>query len=258
MSLNRTPKAVILQGDGILSEFETAQAFATAGFQTSIQNIKKLKSVLSEFGSLHLYTDVIVIPDGYLERSALSPGMLVALAIKHELRWDLPDFLSKGGLILGIGTGFQAMIELEIFGKDLSLISNQSGKRIQQWGRFVPNGQHCVWLKGLGSMDLPIKTIEGRLVYSPEKKVETQVRMARRGMDCLKFEQNLTGSEDHLAGLCDITGRALGLIPHPELFLRWTSSPEWGMAPQRASAPGQGLALFENAYREVVRRFESN
>jgi len=257
MSGPKKPRALVLQGDGILAEHETAQAFATAGFQTTISNLRALKMAPLGVGSLLEHTDVIVIPDGYLEQAVIGAGLLVALAIKHELRWDLPDFINKGGLVLGIGSGFKAMLELELFGKDISLIANSSGKRVQQWARVIPSGSTCVWLKGLGAIDLPVKTIEGRIAYSPEKKVETQVRIARRGMDCLKYEVNQLGSEEGLAGLCDPTGRAFGMIPHPELFLRWTSHPEWGASPQRASAPGQGLAIFENAFREVVRRFES-
>jgi hypothetical protein len=40
-------------------------------------------------------------------------------------------------------------------------------------------------------------------------------------------------------------------MPHPEAFLRWTAHPEWTASPSRAGAPGQGLAIFENAFREV-------
>ena len=78
---------------------------------------------------------------------------------------------------------------------------------------------------------------------------------------CLRYEAAQTGSlngspngsEEALAGLCDPTGRILGLMPHPEAFVRWTSHPEWTQTPGRAQAPGQGLSLFENAYKEATR-----
>ena len=48
-----------------------------------------------------------------------------------------------------------------------------------------------------------------------------------------------------MAGLCDATGRVLGLMPHPERHVLPTQHPRWtrlGLA-----AEGDGLALFRNA-----------
>ena len=59
--------------------------------------------------------------------------------------------------------------------------------------------------------------------------------------------------EERLAGLCDATGRIFGLMPHSEAFVRFTAHPECTAQPGRASSPGQGLQIFENAYKEAVR-----
>ena len=58
---------------------------------------------------------------------------------------------------------------------------------------------------------------------------------------------NPNGSQGDLAGLCDATGRVLGLMPHPERHVLPTQHPRWtrlGLAPE-----GEGLALFRNAVR---------
>src|SRR5437667_138570 len=56
---------------------------------------------------------------------------------------------------------------------------------------------------------------------------------------------NPNGSQDDVAGLCDASGRVLGLMPHPERHVLPTQHPRWtrqGLAPE-----GEGLRLFRNA-----------
>jgi len=56
---------------------------------------------------------------------------------------------------------------------------------------------------------------------------------------------NPNGSVGDIAGLCDRSGRVLGLMPHPERFITWTQHPCWTSQPPRD--PGDGLAFFERA-----------
>ncbi len=56
---------------------------------------------------------------------------------------------------------------------------------------------------------------------------------------------NPNGSHADLAGLCDPTGRILGLMPHPERFVTRTQHPQWTSRPEPEA--GDGLALFERA-----------
>lgn len=56
---------------------------------------------------------------------------------------------------------------------------------------------------------------------------------------------NPNGSEADIAGLCDPTGRVLGLMPHPERFVTWTQHPEWTSQTEREQ--GDGLVLFKRA-----------
>ncbi|MCI0378490.1 MAG: phosphoribosylformylglycinamidine synthase subunit PurQ, partial [Gemmataceae bacterium] len=61
----------------------------------------------------------------------------------------------------------------------------------------------------------------------------------------LPFPINPNGSQGDVAGVCDATGRVLGLMPHPERHVLPTQHPQWtrrGLAEE-----GQGLRLFKNA-----------
>jgi len=176
----------------------------------------------------------------------------LALNIKYGLKWDLSKYAERGGLVLGVCNGFQVLIKLGLFGKDFSITHNESGQFLNTWVKVAPSRSRCVWLKGVGMMDLPIRHGEGRIVIQSLHKNEALIKAEKQGTLCLKYaEVNPNGSLESLAGLCDTTGRIFGLMPHPEAFVRWSSHPEWTMQVSRASAPGQGLAIFENALKEM-------
>ena len=60
---------------------------------------------------------------------------------------------------------------------------------------------------------------------------------------------NPNGSTAGIAGLCDPTGRVLGLMPHPERFIHATQHPRWTRERAGATAvcEGEGVRIFRNA-----------
>ena len=80
--------------------------------------------------------------------------------------------------------------------------------------------------------DLPVAHAEGRFV-APEGKA---AQYLADGLAALTYTEDINGSEEQIAGMQDSTGRAFGLMPHPERFLyaahhydaNWDADPEWG------------------------------
>lgn len=247
------PKVLVVSGDGINCEQETADAFRLAKFEPEIRHLNDLIAERMSLDELSKKYAVLSFPGGFSFGDDLGSGKVLALKIQYKLGWDLPTYASRGGLVIGICNGFQALIRMGVFGKDVSITHNAQGKFLDEWVRLIPGGNRCVWLRGLGVIDLPIRHAEGRIILAANRRTETVEKMERSGATCLKYEVNPNGSEEQIAGLCDSTGRIFGLMPHPESFIRWTHHPEWTSQPGRASAPGQGLALFENAYQEAMR-----
>lgn len=246
-------KALVVTGDGINCEVETRQALQLAGFQAEIRHLNDLISERMDLDQLSSQYRVLALPGGFSFGDDLSSGKVLALKIQHGLGWNLQTFAERGGMAIGICNGFQAMIRMGVFGKGISITHNASGKFMDSWVKVTPEGNRCIWLRGVGKLDLPIRHGEGRLVLTPVRREEVLSKLDRQGQTCLKYENELNGSEERLAGLCDPTGRIFGLMPHPEAFVRWTQHPEWTLSPARASSPGQGLILFENAYQEAMR-----
>ena len=61
----------------------------------------------------------------------------------------------------------------------------------------------------------------------------------------VEYPHNPNGSHRAVAGICDATGRVLGLMPHPERFIDRTQHPRWTRG--EAAEVGDGLAMFKNA-----------
>lgn len=251
------PRALVLTGDGINCEVETSEALKLAGFDAEIRHLNDLISEEFKQDYLSSRYSLLAMPGGFSFGDDLTSGRVLALKLQHRLGWNLPLYAERGGLVIGVCNGFQALIRMGVFGKDISITHNVSGKFLNMWVKVSPQGNRCVWLKGMGTLDLPIRHGEGRLVISTERRSEALAKMQQKGMVCLKYEgddsMNPNGTQDNIAGLCDSTGRIFGLMPHPEAFVRWTSHPEWTVASGRGSAPGQGLMIFENAYQEALR-----
>ncbi len=253
---SKKPKVLVLTGDGINCETETAQAFRLAGFDSDIHHLNDLIAERFHLDDLSKKYSALALPGGFSFGDDLTSGKILALKIQRGLGWDLLQYTQRGGLVIGVCNGFQALIRMGVFSRDISITQNEGGKFINRWERVTPRGNKCIWLRGMGSLELPIRHGEGRIVIGQTRKTEILIKMERTGMNCLKYEGNPNGSEEKIAGLCDPSGRILGLMPHPEAFVRWTAHPDWTSQSSRSSAAshamGQGLMVFENAFREAV------
>nr|HOP41303.1 phosphoribosylformylglycinamidine synthase subunit PurQ [Geobacteraceae bacterium] len=105
---------------------------------------------------------------------------------------------------------------------------------------------------------LPIRHGEGKFLVESEDvlaAIESKKLSVLKYSDAdfsaptMKFPLNPNGSMNAIAGLCDESGRLMGLMPHPEAYLHRTNHPRW----TRESLPeeGDGLILFRNAAEYV-------
>ncbi|MCC7442733.1 MAG: phosphoribosylformylglycinamidine synthase subunit PurQ [Bdellovibrionales bacterium] len=248
MSAN-TLRALVLTGDGINCEVETAEALRLAGFEPEIRHLNDLIREKLTLDALSLGYAVLALPGGFSFGDDLESGKVLALKIRHGLSWDLHEYADRGGLVIGICNGFQALIKMGTFGKDVSITHNAQGRFVNTWVRATPQRSRSLWLKGAGTMELPARHGEGRIVFPVKNRASVLSKLERQGMICLRYEGDPNGSEERIAGLCDPTGRILGLMPHPEAAVRGTAHPSWTGQPDGAGARGDGMQVFENAAR---------
>lgn len=246
-------RVLVLTGDGINCEQETAAAFKQVGFAPEIRHLNDVIAEKVSEDALQARYSVVAFPGGFSFGDDLTSGKVLALKVRHGLGWDLNRFAARGGLVLGICNGFQALIRLGVFGREVSITHNAHGKFLDTWVELAPRGNRCVWLKGLPNFEVPIRHGEGRIRFSADAAGLAEKYLAD-GRICLTYaDGDPNGSELRTAGLTDETGRILGLMPHPEAFVRWTAHPAWTADRARALRldEGDGLAVFRAAFAAV-------
>ncbi len=274
------PNVLILRAPGTNCDQETAFAFEQAGGATEVLHINRLL----ENPRLFELFQILCIPGGFSYGDDVAAGRILANQIQHHLAECLAEFRGAGKLILGICNGFQVLMKSGVLPDHnaentppATLTWNDSGKFEDRWVRLDVRDGKCVFLHGVESMYLPVAHAEGKFVtrdkqvladleatgqlvlrYLPQctGREKTPADCGWRGAgdnshdnkfpsSMAAYPDNPNGSMADVAGICDTTGRVLGLMPHPERHINPTQHPRWTRG--EAAEVGDGLAVFVNA-----------
>ncbi|MBP9674366.1 MAG: phosphoribosylformylglycinamidine synthase subunit PurQ [Bacteriovoracaceae bacterium] len=215
------PQVLVLCGDGINCEKETARAFEMAGAKASICHIN---DALTQKKQLQNF-QILALPGGFSFGDEISSGQILGLKMKHGMGEELKEFVQKEKLIIGICNGFQAMVKLGLLPyplqeRVLTLTNNEPRTFIDRWvDLIVPENSNCLWTKKLKGKKItfPIRHGEGRIAFASEEKAQTYFqRLKLAGQIALTYTEDINGSYENIAGLSDPTGKIFGLMPHPE------------------------------------------
>lgn len=251
-----TPHALILRAPGTNCDVETAHAFQLAGAQTEAHHVRRLlehPDLLDRF-------QILCIPGGFSYGDDVSAGRILGNELRRRLSDACLRFKADGKLVLGICNGFQVLMKTGLLdvddsqGPQATLALNDSGRYEARWVRVAASPGECVFLQGMESLDLPIAHAEGRFVARDPATFDTLDQAGRlvlryvtaEGHSPAPYPANPNGAMGDVAGVCDTTGRVLGLMPHPERFLDATQHPRWTRG---GAERGEGLAIFDNAVR---------
>lgn len=260
-------RALVLTGFGLNCDLETAYALEIAGADPERVHLNDL---IGRSKSLREY-QLLVVGGGFSWGDDHGAGVIMAMRMKFRMQEDLLDFVERGGLVLGICNGFQVLVNLGLLPgfergrlrREVALIHNDCGSFRDQWVHLTANPRSpCVFTRGIDRIELPVRHGEGKF-YAEEQtlerlKAQNQVILQYAGADGLpagrNFPANPNGSLADIAGICDVTGRVAGLMPHPEAFNHWTNHPDWtyrkevwrrtGRTPPHE---GDGIRFFRNA-----------
>jgi phosphoribosylformylglycinamidine synthase I len=244
------PKVLVLTGEGINCERETAFAFEKAGAVPTIQTLNET----IENPSKLINFDILAIPGGFSYGDEIGSGHVFSLKLKKHLGAELKEFVKDKKPIIGICNGFQILVKLGFFdegtSREIGLAPNTSGTFINKWSKLIPNKEaNCIWTKGLErSFSLPVRHGEGRIVLNEE---ETYSALIKNGQVVLTYEDDINGSYQKIAGLSDITGLVFGLMPHPEADLFKATSPMGSENPLDFSV---GHQFFKNSVDYILNK----
>jgi phosphoribosylformylglycinamidine synthase I len=258
------PRVLILRAPGTNCDVETAFAFETAGGLAQVLHINRVLENPQFFSE----SQVLCLPGGFSYGDDVAAGRILANQICHHLTDALQQFRADGKLILGICNGFQVLVKAGmLLAKDNSpetmnctdslatLTWNDSGVFEDRWVQLAASGDKSPLLRGIDSMYLPVAHAEGKFVTRSQevlRQLEAEGQLVLRYTDPaspedkqVAYPHNPNGSQQAVAGLCDETGRVLGLMPHPERHIDRTQHPRWTRG--EAATVGDGLAMFRNA-----------
>jgi len=255
------PKVAIIFTDGLNREQETKYAFDTVGGEAEVVHINTLCSGEKNLADYQ----ILACPGGFSFGDDIVSAKVLANVMLHKLGDQLQAFIEEDKLIIGICNGFQAMVRIGLLpfrhmGKiEAALVFNDCGKFESRFVRLRIEETNCVFTRGMEGniIEVPTAHGEGKFVADEEiiKKLESEKQVVFRYVNSLghatdAYPANLNGSLRAIAGLCDSSGKIMGLMPHPECHIKRNQHPNWNSFPEDR-VPG-ARHLFENAVRYFV------
>lgn len=263
--MNRV-RVLIPTGFGLNCDRETAYTFALAGADAQRVHINHLIRGAIRLADFH----ILVLGGGFSWGDDHGAGVIQAVRLKTHLGEQLQDFVGRGNLVLGICNGFQTLVNLGLLPalagnyrqRAVALVTNDCGNFRDQWVNLKVNpASPCVFTRGMDSLELPIRHGEGK--FYADKSIQSQLwrqhQVVLQYADAAgapaggAFPANPNGSLDDIAGICDLSGRIFGLMPHPEAWHHFTQHPDWTRRartePETLTIVPPGLKLIQNGVR---------
>jgi phosphoribosylformylglycinamidine synthase subunit PurQ / glutaminase len=187
--------------------------------------------------------DCIVLPGGFAYGDYLRAG---AVAGRSPAVEALPEFVGRGGLVLGSCNGFQVLCEGGLLPG--ALMRNACLQYRCQSTHLRVESTRTPFTRALRPgqvLAMPISHGEGKYHADPA----TLDTLQRRGQIVFRYatadgrvvtEANPNGSLDNIAGIASDDGRVLGMMPHPE------------RAAEAAMGSTDGLLLFQSLLGAAV------
>jgi len=236
---------LIVTGDGLNCERETAYAFQIAGAEPRLVHISDLLSGRTKLADYQ----ILAFVGGFSNGDHLGAGTVQASRFRLQLRDELEHFAAAKKAMIGICNGFQTLVKLGMlpgpakgaaaggWTQTATITANDSGRFEDRWVHLLMNpSSPCVWTQGLKRLFLPVRHGEGKFFTDrPELlgELERSGRIVARYSDAacreavMTYPENPAGSLGAVAGLCDAGGTVFGLMPHPEAYISPYSHPTW-------------------------------
>lgn len=191
-----------------------------------------------------LAVDAIFLPGGFSYRDYLRAG---AIASHAPIMAEVIDAAAKGVPVLGICNGFQMLTEAHLL--EGGLIRNDHGSFICRDQKLRVENTSTAWTNGFVAgreITIPLKNGEGGFIAS----AETIARLEGEGRVVFRYvDVNPNGSLNDIAGISNVRGNVVGLMPHPEHATEEGFGPDTALAMRNGT---DGLTVFTSAIAALV------
>ncbi|MBI5353161.1 MAG: phosphoribosylformylglycinamidine synthase I [Chloroflexi bacterium] len=257
------PKALILQARGTNRDHDVAEALTLAGAEPHPVPLSELRAGKARFDDYQM----LVVAGGFSYADALGAGKLLALDLNSYFSEEIAAFVDSGKPVIGICNGFQALVKSGILPggekkderrkneSEVTLTFNAHGHFECRWVTLKPKSKKCIWTDGLTELiECPIAHGEGNFQTSELFPLSSFVDNDQVAITYVhsdgspangEYPFNPNGSLLDIAGICNLQGNVLGLMPHPENHIHSYQHPNWTGGVNGCS----GLALFQNGVK---------
>ena len=180
--------------------------------------------------------DAVILPGGFSYGDYLRCGAIARFA---PVMGTVIERARAGMPVLGICNGFQILCEAHLLPG--ALTRNDHLHFICRDQRLRIEATHTAWTSAYAAGEeivIPLKNGEGGYVADTATldALEAEGRVVARYL-----EVNPNGSRRDIAGICDPTGRIVGLMPHPEHAVESLTGPST-----------DGIGFFASAVRSLL------
>lgn len=264
----RRARALVLRTAGTNCDGETVAALEAAGADCELLHVRRL---IAEPSRLERH-DLFVVPGGFSYGDDVAAGRLLGCELRLHLAAPLRAFVDAGGVGLGVCNGFQVLVDTGLLEdpsrahseRTLALTQNASARFECRWVTLRNEASRCPWLPPGEEWPVPVANAEGRLLLRDARRLEelradgrialTYVASGATGPTgddgAVPYPDDPCGSVAAIAGICDATGRVLGLMPHPERNVTPWHHPRWTRLPARAE--GEGLSFYRRMVQSAL------
>ncbi len=249
------PKALVLTGEGLNCERESAAALEAVGFDAEIAHVIDLIDAPEKLNDKQL----MLFSGGFSYGDHAGAAFVLAEELRR-IEDPLQSFIERGNLALGICNGAQVLLRLGLFAQSpWGFRANQRGHYECRWVH-LRSTQDTAFTRKNDVFPIPVAHGEGLYFGGDEASIALQYVDENGGATQGKYPLNPNGSEMDAAAVCAHEGRVLAMMPHPERgFFNW-HRPDFTQKMELAARQGEefdpdGFApaanIFLNAFESL-------
>ena len=154
--------------------------------------------------------DAVILPGGFSYGDRLRAGVIAANSPVID---DVKKLANKGIPVLGVCNGFQILVESNLLPG--VLLKNDTLNFMCQWTNLiVKNNKTSFTNKLLLNQEIPIPIANGEGQYYAHSQLLHDLK--KNNQIVFTYQNNVNGSAEQIAGVCNEDGNVVGMMPHPE------------------------------------------
>ncbi|GLH67890.1 phosphoribosylformylglycinamidine synthase subunit PurQ [Geothrix edaphica] len=165
------------------------------------------------------HTDLVFVPGGFSYGDYLRCGAIAALA---PIMADVKRHADNGGLVLGVCNGFQILCEAQLLPG--ALLRNESLRFIHADVHLRVERTDLPFTRAMKAGEVfrvPIAHAEGNFTLDPADLTDLEARGGVALRYCsaqgeIGADHVPNGAMNGIAGIVNVRGNVLGMMPHPE------------------------------------------